>query len=191
MILLLPRLLRLPVSLRTRSLGLLLFEVQFTDQSTGAIPLSYIWDFNNDGSVDSTLQNPKITLTNEGTYDVNLTVTNAVGSHRANLKTNYITVTAAPVAPTAALFLTFSLAMSYRQIFQSIDGNWLLTYAWDFDNNGINGTTLPRARPTRLLLEVLYTVCRNLTVSNNVAVTLKSRSVLFQLILGTCCGYPL
>ena len=55
-------------------------EVQFTDQSTGAIPLSYAWDFNNDGSVDSTLQNPKITLTNEGTYDVNLTVTNGVGS---------------------------------------------------------------------------------------------------------------
>ena len=55
-------------------------EVQFTDQSTGASPLSYAWDFNNDGTVDSTLQSPKITLTDVGTYNVNLTVTNAVGS---------------------------------------------------------------------------------------------------------------
>ena len=49
-------------------------EVQFTDQSTGASPLAYAWDFNNDGTVDSTLQSPKITLTDEGTYNVNLTV---------------------------------------------------------------------------------------------------------------------
>ena len=34
--------------------------VQFTDQSTGG-SLTYQWDFNNDGVVDSTAQNPSYT----------------------------------------------------------------------------------------------------------------------------------
>jgi len=67
--------------------------VNFTDQSTGNVS-SYSWDFNNDGSVDSTEQNPSYTYTSDGTYTVNLTVSNAKGSD-FEVKTNYITVTAA------------------------------------------------------------------------------------------------
>ena len=64
--------------------------VQFNDQSTGP-PTSWAWDFNNDGNVDSTEQNPIYTYNNAGTYTVKLTVTNAAGSDD-EIKTDYITV---------------------------------------------------------------------------------------------------
>ena len=43
-------------------------------------PLTYAWDFQNDGSVDSTLKNPSYQYATPGTYTVKLTVTNTAGS---------------------------------------------------------------------------------------------------------------
>ncbi|WP_048065773.1 DUF3344 domain-containing protein [Methanosarcina acetivorans] len=65
--------------------------VSFTDESTGS-PASWLWDFG-DGN-NSTEQNPVHTYSTEGTYSVNLTVTNEDGSD-SELKTDYITVTQA------------------------------------------------------------------------------------------------
>ncbi len=64
-------------------------EVHFTDASTGTIA-SYAWDFTNDGTIDSTDQNPVHTYQNAGTYTVNLTVTGPGGSD-SEVKTGYIT----------------------------------------------------------------------------------------------------
>jgi len=66
--------------------------VQFTDISANAT--SWAWDFNNDGTVDSTEQNPAYTYSKAGIYSVNLTVSNAGGSN-SEVKTEYITVTSA------------------------------------------------------------------------------------------------
>ena len=55
-------------------------EVQFTDQSTGTGPLTYTWDFNNDGITDNTTQRPLYTYPTAGTFTVNLTVTGPGGS---------------------------------------------------------------------------------------------------------------
>lgn len=52
--------------------------VQFTDNSTGTLPLSYAWDFGDGGT--STLQDPVHLYTSAGTYTANLTVTNDFGS---------------------------------------------------------------------------------------------------------------
>lgn len=52
--------------------------VQFTDTSTGS-PTAWDWDFDNNGTIDSTLQNPTWTYTSAGTYTVTLTVANAGG----------------------------------------------------------------------------------------------------------------
>jgi PKD repeat protein len=71
-------------------------HVHFTDQSTNT-PTAWAWDFQNDGIIDSNDQNPSFTYTSTGTFQVNLTATNAVGS-KSRLKANYITVNAAPVA---------------------------------------------------------------------------------------------
>ena len=65
--------------------------VQFTDESTEN-PTSWAWDFDNDGVVDSTEQNPSYEYTAVGTYTVKLTVSNDLGSDE-EIKEDYITVT--------------------------------------------------------------------------------------------------
>ena len=80
--------------------------VTFTDQSTGTTPISYAWDFNNDGSTDSTAQNPSFTYNAAGTYSVKLTVTNSAGTNTA-LKTGYITVTGTSPGSHSGIALTF------------------------------------------------------------------------------------
>ena len=65
-------------------------SVEFADASTGTIA-SYAWDFENDGTVDSTEQNPVHTYATAGNYTVNLTVANAGGSSES-VKTDYIIV---------------------------------------------------------------------------------------------------
>ena len=50
--------------------------IQFTDTTHGGMaPYTYSWDFNNDGTLDSTLQNPTWSYSTPGTYTVKLTVT--------------------------------------------------------------------------------------------------------------------
>jgi PKD repeat protein len=67
--------------------------VNFTDNSTGYDqPLTYAWDFDNDGTTDSTEQNPSYSY-NEGTFTVKLTVTDSDGSPDTLTMTDYITVT--------------------------------------------------------------------------------------------------
>ena len=74
-------------------------NVDFTDTSTGTVT-GWAWDFNNDGIIDSTLQNPTYTYNNGGTYTVNLSVTGPAGTD-TEIKTNYITVTVNTIADTA------------------------------------------------------------------------------------------
>jgi len=51
--------------------------IAFTDTSTGdPLPSGWAWDFNSDGVVDSTQENPVYTYTTGGAYTVNLTVSN-------------------------------------------------------------------------------------------------------------------
>lgn len=77
--------------------------VTFTDQSTNT-PTSWSWaiegtegtDFQYVESTSSTSQNPNVQFLVAGTYDVSLTATNGCGSD-TETKTDYITVTAAPV----------------------------------------------------------------------------------------------
>jgi PKD repeat protein len=79
-------------------------DVQFTDASTGTIT-GYAWDFNNDGTTDSSAQSPSYQYSAAGTYTVKLTVTNTAGSD-SEVKAGYITVSAAPVAPVAVFSAT-------------------------------------------------------------------------------------
>ena len=59
--------------------------VSFTDTSTNA-PTSWAWDFDGNGSTDSTLQNPQHTYSAPGTYSVTLTATNAAGRIASDLR---------------------------------------------------------------------------------------------------------
>ncbi len=64
--------------------------VRFTDSSIHT-PTSWAWDFDNNGVVDSTCQNPTFTYSTPDTYSVKLTVTNSLGTDEVT-KTDYITV---------------------------------------------------------------------------------------------------
>jgi PKD repeat protein len=67
--------------------------VQFTDLSTAqnTTITSWKWDFNNDGTIDSTQQNPSRIYYDNGTYTVSLKVSNGQISDKET-KENYITV---------------------------------------------------------------------------------------------------
>jgi PKD repeat protein len=76
----------------TPTTGTAPLTVKFSDLSTGN-PTSWAWDFDNNGTVDSTAQSPSFTYASAGTYSVKLTVSNATGSN-TKINTGYITVNA-------------------------------------------------------------------------------------------------
>ncbi len=71
--------------------GMAPFSVSFIDTSNNS-PTSWQWDFDNNGSIDSTSQNPTHVYTTAGIYNVRLVVSNADGSDEL-LQNNYISVT--------------------------------------------------------------------------------------------------
>jgi formylglycine-generating enzyme required for sulfatase activity len=78
----------------TPTVGALPLVVQFTDTSTGDVG-AWQWDFDNDGVVDSTLQNPTHTYTTGGQYSVRLVAVN-YGGTSAVLRSNLIYAGVAP-----------------------------------------------------------------------------------------------
>lgn len=113
-------------------------EVSFTDESSGVID-TWAWDFDNNGSTDSTEQNPSHTYTLADTYTVALTVSGPGGSS-TETKIDYIIVSEpAPVAdfsadPTSGLA---PLEVNFTdQSTGAID-----TWAWDFDEDSIIDST--------------------------------------------------
>jgi len=70
--------------------GTIRLTVQFDDASENAT--AWYWDFDNNGVIDSTLQNPKCYYKTAGNYTPKLTVSNAEGMD-TETKTDYITAT--------------------------------------------------------------------------------------------------
>ena len=117
--------------------------VSFADSSTGAIE-SWSWDFDNDGTEDSSEQNPSITYyahSCEDLYTVSLTVSGPAGGSDTETKTDYIIIYptpnagfgAAPISGPPPLCVHFT---PYNSCSSVID-NW----SWDFDNDGIADST--------------------------------------------------
>nr|WP_319377584.1 PKD domain-containing protein [uncultured Methanoregula sp.] len=135
--------------------------VMFNDTSSNS-PTSWAWDFNNDGMVDATTQNATYTYTSAGTYTVNLTATNAVGSN-SNVLANYITVSAAAVAPVASF--TSSVTTGHAPLtvhFTDTSTNAPTTWAWDFNNDGTTDSTEQNPAYTYSTVG-MYTVSLNAT----------------------------
>jgi PKD repeat protein len=120
--------------------GVTPLSVQFTDLSTGNSISSWEWDFTNDGSVDSTGQNPQHVYTTAGTYTVKLAITDADGSDDV-VKTDYITVQSpAPVAEFSATPRSGVAPLSV-QFTDLSTGTGIGGWEWDFDNNGVVDST--------------------------------------------------
>jgi hypothetical protein len=73
--------------------------VFFTNLSSGgASPLTYAWDFENDGTIDATEREPWHPYSTSGTYTVSLTVTDAWGDTDSEVKVNCLTVLSSSAA---------------------------------------------------------------------------------------------
>ena len=102
--------------------------VQFNDTSSYAA--TWAWDFDNDGTIDSTEQNPTFTYSSNGTYTVKLTVTNAAGSDD---EVKYVTVdNVAPVpsADVASGFYNTDLTVNLTAT-DNLDSNPTIYYTLD------------------------------------------------------------
>lgn len=113
--------------------------VQFTDNSTGSVT-SYSWDFDSDGTVDSTDPNPKYTYFSKGMYNVSLMVSGPGGSD-IEVKTNYI-IASTPSSITAAFNATpLSGAAPLTVKFTDESKGTVTSWSWDFDNDGMADST--------------------------------------------------
>jgi PKD repeat protein len=111
--------------------------VTFTDLSTGTGPFSYAWDFDNDGTVDSTRKDPSHTYNAAGKYTVSLTVTGP-GGLDTETRSGYIDVSERPVPPVADFSSDVQVGnapLAVRFTDRST-GTGPFTYDWDFNNDG-------------------------------------------------------
>ncbi len=78
----------------TPTAGLSPLTVDFTDESSGGVPTTWLWDFG-DGTTGSVVPNPSHTYTVSGAHTVSLTVSNAYGSDTLT-RSSYVAVDVIP-----------------------------------------------------------------------------------------------
>jgi len=124
--------------------------VQFTDESKGTGLISWSWDFNNDGIVDSTAQNPVYTFATKGNYTVSLAVKGTGGTTTAK-KNDYIAVSGtAPAKPKAEFSAkpTSGKAPLTVQFTDKSVGKEITAWAWDFNGDGVTDSAEKNPRFT-------------------------------------------
>ncbi len=108
------------------------YSVSSLVYSTGP-PTAYAWDFDGDGSIDSTEMNATYEYTVPGIYTVTLNVSNPAGFDLVT-KTDYITVSAPAVAPVAAFSANVTsgyapLAVQFADLSTNTPDMWW----WEFN----------------------------------------------------------
>ncbi|MBI3137341.1 MAG: PKD domain-containing protein [Sphingobacteriales bacterium] len=119
-------------------------RVQLTDLSSpgaGNSNISWNWDFGN--GVTSTLQNPQVTYTSAGAYNVTLRVTNDKGCTRTLSRPSYITVTPGVSASFTFTQPTVCQAPADISFTNGSTGPPTLTYSWDFGDGNFSTATSP------------------------------------------------
>lgn len=144
-------------------------EINFTDETVGD-PTSWNWTFGGGNPSSSTDQNPSVTYTTPGVYDVTLEATNLFGSNTVTQQA-FITIIDLPTA--GFDFTVVGGAVTFNN--SSMGGN---TYLWDFGD----GNTSDEANPTHMYVDNgMYTV--TLTVTNTCGA-----STLEQVVVITSVG---
>lgn len=140
--------------------------VQFTNTS-GGNPTSFAWVFQGGNPATSNQANPLVTYNTPGAYDVQLTVTNAVGSDVVTLD-NFINVAFDPEA-------AFTFSQSGNEVDFDNGSNHATTYLWQFGD----GETSTSENPTHIYThDGTYSVtltaegpCGTATVTHVVTIT--------------------
>ena len=110
--------------------------VNFSDLSIGNI-LSWQWDFQNDGNIDSYEQNPSFTYIDSGIYTVSLTVSN-VDSTDTEIKEDYIVVEEPLIADFEGNVTTGEAPLEVQFTDLSEDFTGVInSWQWDFQNDGV------------------------------------------------------
>ena len=126
----------------TPTTGAAPLNVQFNDSTFTSDPggvLTWAWDFNGDGIVDSNLQNPSFVYTSCGDYNVSLTVTDATHGAATYTSNGFIVVDpiTADFTATPTAGGTLPLVVQFTDTSSNATG-----WAWDFDNDGIVDSNL-------------------------------------------------
>ncbi|MCF8244899.1 MAG: PKD domain-containing protein [Saprospiraceae bacterium] len=106
------------------------FTVQFQDQSSSNTT-TWAWSFPGGTPATSTVQNPSVTYSTPGSYNVSLTASNPLGMNTA-MQTNYITVGTVPTAGFTAA--TTGLTANFTN-----SSAGATSYSWNF-GDGQNST---------------------------------------------------
>lgn len=116
--------------------GVAPLTVAFTDQSTGDIG-RWEWDFDGDGTADSTRQNPSCVYREPGVYTVSLRVEN--GTSDIETRADYVTV----LAPAQADFTAYPRQGTAPLVVSFTDqsGGSINRWEWDFNGDGVVDST--------------------------------------------------
>jgi PKD repeat protein len=108
-------------------------KVNFFDRSIGDVA-KWSWDFNLDGAIDATAQNPSYTYSNAGTYNVSLTIFGPDGSDSVTKNTLIIVFEPPPKARFQPRKQqgTAPLTVGFIDQSEGIVTGW----EWDFENDG-------------------------------------------------------
>jgi len=132
-------------------------SVQFTDLSTNG-PTAWEWDFNSDGTIDSTEQNPICVYTSQGTYSVTLNAINGTAAG-SKTKSNFITVGNSLLASFTTSPAEGSVPLTVQ--FNDTSSGNATSWIWDF---GDGNTSASQSPPHIYFSPGNYTV--KLTVTN-------------------------
>lgn len=124
----------------TATTGSIPHTISFTDQSTGN-PVQWAWSFPGGSPSTSSDQNPKVNYSQEGLYDVTLTVTNAQGEKNTLSLGNY--VHALPPPPVANFSASDSAGTTpFVVTFQDLSSNHPTAWQWEFPGGNPSRSTL-------------------------------------------------
>ena len=114
-------------------------KVKFRDISRGVVE-TWAWDFNSDGIIDSTVQNPSNIFSEPGNYDVTLSVNGTFGADvitRAALLDLSFARGEADFTASPKEFTDPTTAVQFRDTSKGYVEQW----AWDFDDDGTIDST--------------------------------------------------
>lgn len=170
--------------------------VTFTDLSTSNNPITN-WDWQiqrEDGTITltSTVKNPVITLTDTGSYNVRLTVTDNAGCTNTLTRNDFVGAGMTPTSDfqTIPTTVCFNTPMDFEDLAESWCNNWI----WDFGD----GTTQTGKNPTYVYADTgTYTVslraehyhCPNIAVKTDY-VTILPPIARYTINPTVLCAFP-
>ncbi len=114
--------------------------LQFTDTSTNS-PNAWTWDFDNNGTVDSTAQNPTHTFPSAGDFLVRHTASNSGGTGTAVTLSVHVDPPGPPAPPVANFTSAKAATPPFTMNFTDTSSGAPTSWAWDFDNDAVTDST--------------------------------------------------